>query len=117
MATSRPPMICSICDASLDMETSGKRLYGYNVCGTCHSSFAMKRAFAYILDTVLFCIVAVPLTFFILLLSGIMAVLVFFACLFGLLFLFIAKDGFAGHSPAKAILGLQVIDDLSGRPC
>ncbi|HZR27640.1 MAG TPA: RDD family protein [Terriglobales bacterium] len=134
MATSRPPMICSICDASLDMDTSGKRLYGYNVCGTCHSSFAMKRAFAYILDTVLFCIVAVPLTFFILLLSGIsgaavgaathndnsagnMAVLVFFACLFGLLFLFIAKDGFAGHSPAKAILGLQVIDDLSGRPC
>src|SRR5579859_184605 len=134
MVTSRPPMVCSICDASLDMGVSSKRLYGYSVCGTCHSSFAMKRAFAYILDTVFFSILAVPLTLFILLLSGIsgaavgaathndnsagnMAVLVFFMCFFGLLFLFIAKDGFAGHSPAKAMLGLQVIDDLSGRPC
>jgi uncharacterized RDD family membrane protein YckC len=131
MATTSAGMACSICDASTILPE--KRLYGSYVCSTCHSSFAMRRAFAHILDVVLFTVVTVPFTFVVLLFSGIsggivgaatnsdnrganVALMVFFLCMLGFVFLFLAKDGFAGHSPAKAMLGLQVIDDLTGRP-
>lgn len=131
MATANTPMVCSVCDAP--MLLAGKRLYGYSICEKCHSDFAMKRAFAYIVDMTLWSVVCFPLSIFIILLSGIsgavvetathnnnsganMAMLVFFVCILGSMFLVLAMDGFKGHSPAKAMFGLQVIDDLTGRP-
>src|SRR5258708_9773311 len=131
MATTSAPMACSICDASTVLPE--KRLYGYNVCTKCHSDFAMKRAFAYIVDMTLWSIFCFPLTFFIFVLSGIsgavvgaathndnsganMFVFVLFVCCLGTTFLVLGMDGFAGHSPAKAMFGLQVIDDRTGRP-
>lgn len=131
MATSGAPMVCAVCDESLILPQ--KRLYGYYVCDKCHSDFAMKRAFAYIVDMTLWSVVCLPLTIFIFILSGIsgaivgaathndnsganMAVLVFFLCIFGAMFLVLGMDGFKGHSPAKAMFGLQVIDERTGRP-
>ncbi|HTC94429.1 MAG TPA: RDD family protein [Terriglobales bacterium] len=131
MATANTPMVCSVCAAP--MLLAGKRLYGYSICEKCHSDFAMKRAFAYIVDMMIWSVVCFPLSIFIILLSGIsgavvetathnnnsganMAMLVFFVCILGSMFLVLAMDGFKGHSPAKAMFGLQVIDDLTGRP-
>lgn len=134
MATSSSlSMACAVCGASLQMDVSGKRLYGYRVCSSCHSNFAMKRALAHILDLVFYSIITFFLTIFIFILAGIggavvesatksenqggsIAMMILLLCSLGLIFLFLAKDGFKGHSPAKAMLGLQVIDDLTGRP-
>jgi uncharacterized RDD family membrane protein YckC len=131
MATSSARMVCSICDASTVLPE--KRLYGHNVCTKCHSDFAMKRAFAYIVDMTLWSIFCFPLMFFIFVLSGIsgavvgaathndnsganmFVVVLLLGCL-GAALLVLGRDGFAGHSPAKAMFGLQVIDDRTGRP-
>ena len=93
----------------------------------------MKRAFAYLVDMTLWSVLCFPLTIFIFLVSGIsgavvgaathndntganMAVVVFFLCLIGEMLLVLGLDGFKGHSPAKAMFGLQVIDERTGRP-
>src|SRR5256885_14537971 len=41
---------CCLCGNWLQF--GSKALYGYQVCPKCHSDFAWKRAFAYILDIV-----------------------------------------------------------------
>jgi uncharacterized RDD family membrane protein YckC len=124
-------MLCSICDQPLILPQ--KRLYGYYVCDKCHSDFATKRAFAYIVDMTLWSFLCVPLTIFIFILSGVsgavvgaathndnsganMAIVVFFLCIIGETLLVLGLDGFKGHSPAKAMFGLQVIDERTGRP-
>jgi uncharacterized RDD family membrane protein YckC len=110
-----------------------KRLYGYYVCDKCHSDFVMKRAFAYLVDMTLWSFLCFPLTFLIFFISigsGLavgaathndnsganMAVVVFLLCLLGQMLLVLGLDGFKGHSPAKAMFGLQVIDERTGRP-
>src|SRR5260370_8411910 len=129
MEQTSAPMACSICDASTVLPE--KRLYGYNVCTKCHSDFAMKRAFAYIVDMTLWSIFCFPLTFFIFVLSGIsgavvgaathndnsganLFVFVLFVCCLGHTFLLLGMDCFPVHSPPKAIFGLQAIDVRTG---
>ena len=131
MATTGVQLVCSICDEPLPR--AEKRLYGYNVCSRCHSDFASKRAFAYLVDMLIWSAVSIPLGFFIFVISGISGVIVAgttksdnqaagafgFVFLLGILasmLLVLGLDGFKGHSPAKAMFGLQVIDELTGRP-
>ena len=131
MATTGVLLVCSICGEPL--ASPQKRLYGYNVCSRCYSDFATKRAFAYLVDMTLWSVVAVPLGFFIFLISTLSGVVVagttksdnqatgafLFVFVLGILIgtlLVLSIDGFKGHSPAKAMFGLQVIDELTGRP-
>jgi uncharacterized RDD family membrane protein YckC len=131
MAPSTAPSLCSVCDQPLILPQ--KRLYGYYVCDKCHSDFATKRAFAYLVDMTLWSFLLFPLTILIFAISGIsgavvaaathndniganMAVVVLLLCVLGEAFLVLGLDGFKGHSPAKAMFGLQVIDDRTGRP-
>jgi len=130
MATTGVPLVCSICNQPLS--TAEKRLYGYNACSRCYGDFASKRAFAYLVDMLLWSVVSVPLAFFIVVISGISGAIVagttksdnqgagafMFVFVLGILasiLIILSRDGFNGHSPAKAMFGLQVIDDRTGR--
>ncbi len=131
MATTGVLLVCSICNDSLPRPE--KRLYGYNVCGRCYSDFATKRAFAYLVDMLLWSVVSLPLGILIFVVSGISGVivagatksdnqaagafmLVFLLGILASILILLGRDGFKGHSPAKAMFGLQVIDDRTGRP-
>ena len=131
MATTGVLLACSICNEPL--ARAEKRLYGYNVCDRCYSDFATKRAFAYLVDMLLWTVVSIPLGFLIFVFSGISGVIVagvtksdnqatgafMFVFVLGILasiVIVLSRDGFKGHSPAKAMFGLQVIDDRTGRP-
>jgi hypothetical protein len=113
-----------------------KPLYGYQVCPKCHSDFAWKRAFAYILDIV-FVNVIVGILIVIALVVGVVIVgagqsahnedaaatagglVIIFGYLGSLLLAYVLitlRDGFNGMSPGKRILGLQVINSVSGVP-
>jgi uncharacterized RDD family membrane protein YckC len=124
---------CCLCGNWLQF--GSKALYGYQVCPKCHTDFAWKRAFAYILDIVFVnLIVGVLIVIAIVIGAIIMAAaqstnndaagtagaMVF---LFGYLGSFLIayvlitlRDGFNGMSPGKRILGLQVINSVSGLP-
>jgi hypothetical protein len=113
-----------------------KDLYGYQVCPKCHTDFAWKRAFAYILDIV-FVNVIVGILIVIALVVGMVIVgagqsahnedaaatagglVIVFGYLGSLLLAYVLitlRDGFNGMSPGKRILGLQVINSVSGVP-
>ena len=125
---------CCLCGNWLQF--GSKALYGYQVCPKCHSDFAWKRAFAYILDIV-FVNVIVGILIVIALVVGVVIVgagqsthnddaaataggLVIIFGYFGSLLLayvlITLRDGFNGMSPGKRILGLQVINSVSGVP-
>ena len=124
---------CCLCGNWLQF--GSKPLYGYQVCPKCHSDFAWKRAFAYILDAV-FINVIMGVLFVVALIvmfvivgaaqsahnddaatAGAMLFLFMYAGGFLLAFaLIILRDGFNGMSPGKRILGLQVINTVSGVP-
>jgi uncharacterized RDD family membrane protein YckC len=125
---------CCLCGNWLQF--GSKALYGYQVCPKCHTDFAWKRAFAYILDMV-FVNVIVGVLIVIALVVGIVIVgagqsthnddaaataggmvIVFgyFGSLVVAYVLMLLRDGFNGMSPGKRILGLQVINSVSGVP-
>lgn len=114
-------------------------LYGCAVCSACHQAFLLKRIFAHVLDNVLYSMVAgigVFIALFVAVGIGLAsqpgslsssdpaasdaaATVATKVWIFSLLLLVLLRpmlDGFRGHSPGKAILGLQVIDSVHGRP-
>lgn len=99
-----------------------KPLYGHPVCKKCYYKFANRRQLAYLVDSLLFALVSVPLGYLIGLqladrvASDLMMELISMPV--GLLFncLFIMKDGFNGQSPGRRLTDVQVLDDASGRP-
>ena len=129
MAAATPCPLCSV-----PLEGYAKILYGHRVCGKCHQDFALRRAFAFFLDNMIIQLVVFLLTIIILIGAAMMgaaataasggnnefggnfALLVFFLMMLVLFFFAIGKDGFSGHSAAKYMLGLQVIDAHTGRP-
>jgi len=102
------PAVCPLCGYTKIMKKANfQLLYGQKVCKKCYYSFVLRRIVAFVVDITLW------YTCF----RGLAAVAgdsnFYFFCLF--LILFCMKDGFAGHSPGKALLGLQTIRADSGQ--
>ena len=130
-----PAPQCCLCGNWLQF--GWKPLYGYQVCPKCHSDFAWKRAFAYLLDIV-FLNIILGILFFVALIVIVMivgtaaqsaknqdaaasAAAVVFLLMYASVFLLayaaiLLRDGHNGMSPGKRILGLQVINAVSGAP-
>lgn len=83
-------------------------MYGHEVCSKCRNAFAYRRDLAYIIDTLLY--FGCPFLYFRLVYGVATPLLI----ALGLWAAFLLKDGFEGHSPGKAILGLRVISEEDG---
>jgi uncharacterized RDD family membrane protein YckC len=97
------------------MGTKAKALYGQLVCKKCHNRFANRRQAAFLVDLFLWYSIISATSFALgpilgetlpedisLLVGG------FFSLVFTL------KDGLAGYSPGKALMGVRVIDERTG---
>ncbi|MGB7156789.1 MAG: RDD family protein [Tepidisphaeraceae bacterium] len=116
------PSTGQTCPLCRQRPTWKKPLYGYPVCKKCYYKFANRRQLAYLIDAVLFAIVAfaiflpfegliaaaAPTLVAYEILTSVVAVAV--ACVF------IMKDGFGGQSPGKRLTGVLVLDEQSGQP-
>jgi uncharacterized RDD family membrane protein YckC len=108
------PQACQICGDHKRMVKSTRSLYGQPVCKKCYDTFASRRQMAFFVDMVLW--------YGLIGLSGLVAGglpsegagILLASTLAWVVFLF--KDGFSGHSPGKAIMGIQVIQQHSGQP-
>lgn len=124
---------CPVC--SRPIPYVDKKLYGFPVCGSCHNNFMLKRVLAHVLDVVFYSIFAwfsILILFFVAAIAAgaassgasqeaqdraaSFAISVWILALLGTMLLRTLTDGFRGHSPGKAIFGLQVIDRSNGRP-
>jgi uncharacterized RDD family membrane protein YckC len=124
---------CCLCGNWLQF--GSKALYGYQVCPKCHTDFAWKRAFAYILDIVFVnvivgVLIVVAIVIGVIIMAGAQsanndaastagAMVFIFGYLGSFLVAYVLitlRDGFNGMSPGKRILGLQVINSVSGVP-
>jgi uncharacterized RDD family membrane protein YckC len=124
---------CCLCGNWLQF--GSKPLYGYQVCPKCHSDFAWKRTFAYLIDIVIINAVVGVLIVIALIIGAVLvgvaqsaknddaatAGAVVFLFMYAGVFLCayamnILRDGFNGMSPGKRILGLQVINTVNGVP-
>jgi RDD family protein len=122
---------CPLCN--LPLGGSDKLLYNHRVCDKCHQDFALRRVLANFLDQMVLSFVGFILGFAIIIAAAIiggvagaatgnedfggrLAVFVWVLMLLVVAFFAIAKDGFGGYSPVKYVLGLQVIDSVTGRP-
>lgn len=122
---------CPLCNLPLGI--SGKILYNHRVCEKCHQDFALLRVLAHFLDQMLLSFAGFILGFIILFVAALMgaaagaasgnqdfggrlAVFVWVLMLLVVVFFAIAKDGFGGYSPMKYVMGLRVIDSVTGRP-
>ena len=124
---------CCLCGNWLQF--GSKPLYGYQVCPKCHSDFAWKRAFAHLIDIVALTVAVWVLVIVVMVIGvvivgignsaagdkGATAGAIVFILLYALVLLatyglFLIRDGFNGMSPGKRILGLQVINTVTGVP-
>lgn len=106
---------CPLCSRE-DQMPQGEMLYGHLICERCFRDFANRRQLAYLIDFGLWCVVFLLF----LLIAALFKIklnwgeILGFGCVWLLMFAF--KDGFGGQSPGKALLGLQVIHEESGKP-
>jgi uncharacterized RDD family membrane protein YckC len=134
MATTPAVSSCSICGRAMPNLTP-RTLYGFAVCPDDYQKFMLKRSFAHIIDIFFYSIFFAIVFWGFLIAAAILVgatstdtspaaagpsadiivrlwLLLIPLGMFGRVLL----DGFRGHSPGKAILGLQVIDERDGRP-
>ncbi len=121
-------VLCPLCCRPVRKPHKMKPLYGTPVCAKCRNGFANRRQAAYIVDW--FAVQIAPLMVLALLLEAapnnpFIGVggppLVAYDWLttafsWALVLLFFAKDGFGGHSPGKALFGVQVLDAKTLEP-
>jgi uncharacterized RDD family membrane protein YckC len=123
--------VCSLCHNPLKSPHKAKLLNGFPVCNSCRNGFANRRQFAYIIDTVLWNLLLVPVfpgieyliygstsfnspnPFMMVSLKG-EALELLLSLAFT--FLFFMKDGFSGMSPGKRLMGVQVVDADTHEP-
>ena len=102
---------CPVCATDQHMGKESRLLYGQPVCKKCYFGFANKRQLAFIVDMILWNICLIVL---------LRSIEVSEAASQGIAFLlfpvFCLKEGFAGLSPGKAMVGAQVISTVTGRP-
>ena len=99
-----------------------KLLYNHAVCRRCYYIFAFRRQYAYVLDSMLWRLLWIPIFLFAayqMLIAGFSRVSI--VCTVGISGLFLlgvsfCKDCFAGQSLGKAIMGIRVIDKTTGKP-
>lgn len=134
MATTTAPVpTCPICSRQMPPAVTPRVLYDVPVCADCHQKFMVKRSIAHVLDTFIYSFafsIGIWVVFFAAAIivgatSGpngpsdtagdIFIRLWLMLVLFGI-FGRVLLDGFRGHSPGKAMLGLQVVNEASGRP-
>jgi uncharacterized RDD family membrane protein YckC len=113
--------LCPLCGKSEHM-AKAKPLYNHMVCKKCYYGFANRRQLAFFLDGLFWQILMFPLFF---MFGFALAALGYSEEFiettpdiagFASMWLFICKDGISGYSPGKAIMGVRVIDRLSGEP-
>jgi len=90
-----------------------KTLYGRGVCKKCYYAFANRRQLAFLIDSVLWYVLFLLL---LVIIPGPTSEENADGLWFMSLFIFCLKDGFAGYSPGKALLGLRVIIEENGNP-
>lgn len=114
-----PAGSCPLCQKR---PLSERTIYGHRVCKHCSYDFASRRQIAYLIDAVFFLVPATGATYALNIgfdrvgLDGFGLALAQAIAGLALMSLFLTKDGFAGFSPGKRILGLQVRDQSTGRP-
>lgn len=118
-ASSQPPPIpiqqasgsCPLCGRTKPMKKA-KELYGQKICKKCYYGFANRRNFAFVVDILIWNIMFVLYA----ILIGGYGDLDELNLWFISLALFGLKDGFSGHSPGKAIFGVQTMMETTGQP-
>lgn len=112
---------CPICHSPKWRSRKELKLYGVRVCKKCYYRLANRRQLAFVIDLVALNIVELIVGILVGVLIGVFgssASLVvpagFDLAMLGLAVLFILafafKDGFGGHSPGKALMGVQVVN-------
>jgi len=108
---------CPLCGDQQRMNQP-KKLYGYDICKRCSSKFANRRQFAYFLDIIfvriLQFVAAVGLGLVLATEQDIDAIATILILVFVIALL--AKDGFSGTSPGKALMGVQAVDEQTRKP-
>ncbi len=113
---------CPLCGSGEQMGAKAKPLYGHLVCKKCYWGFTNRRQIAFIADVIVWKIVLSAIVFTVGVImalggAGESAIGAMADGLgYALLPFFLAKDGFAGRSVGKAMLGVQVVDATSGEP-
>ena len=113
--------VCPICNER--PTTAGKSLYGYPVCKKCISRFGNRRQFAFVVDFLLFFFAIINIfawpAFFLDETAALSEAILGVVNVVGLLMMLLwltCRDGFDGRSPGKRLMGLQVVDEMTGRP-
>lgn len=112
---------CPLCTLSICRGKRGVRLYNETVCRKCWRSHIAARQVAYAFDFVAYGLagrVVVLATSFIVTepRDGQWNLMIALSVAVALRVPFIMKDGFAGYSPGKWIMGLRVYDTQTGLP-
>ncbi|MBI3837148.1 MAG: RDD family protein [Planctomycetia bacterium] len=113
---------CPLCGKSKGMNRKSL-LYGYNVCKRCRNGFANRRQIAYFIDGIVAFVLQILAGVVLGILLGItgltsetsVGIVDWF--LFAFFFVaLLAKDGFSGMSPGKALMGVRAVDRTTGVP-
>ena len=106
---------CPLCRDTAKMKRP-RSLYGHEVCRRCWGRFITRRQLAWIIDVFSLQFVVGFLIGFLAAVSGRdkdVPGLVLLLAIYAVMFF---KDGFQGHSLGKAICGVQVVNQDSGKP-
>ncbi len=113
--------VCPLCYRSGPVAVFGP-LYRAPVCRRCRWGFAGRRHLAFLIDWIIWHVVMAVAAVVMLVLTAIyearaLAEILTMAGAFviGPMMLFM-KDGFRGYSPGKAVCGLRVVNEATGRP-
>ena len=115
MNTTNADQICPLCGEDEHMGKKAKLLYGHLVCKKCYDAFYYRRGFAFAVDFILWNVCLVIVSVLVALSSDALQGLALLALLLVVPTLYL-KDGFSGFSPGKAMMGIQVVDEMSGQP-
>jgi uncharacterized RDD family membrane protein YckC len=113
---------CPLCEKEKKREKKEKVLYGVPVCRSCYYNFANFRQLAFLVDFLIWrvvqTVIAMPLIVGLIkrgVPQGSTQILAT-GILYLLLLVFFFKDGFGGYSPGKALFGLRVVNQSTGKP-
>lgn len=106
------PGTCPLCGRTKPMKKA-KELYGHKVCKNCRNGFANRRNFAFAVDIILWNVAFFTLAAIV---GGFGSGDTENTLWFLSLSIFGMKDGFGGHSPGKALFGVQTMTKDTGRP-
>jgi uncharacterized RDD family membrane protein YckC len=110
---------CPLCGNAEKMGPRARLMYDHWVCRSCHTGLANRRQAAFAIDLVALWLVILACGFSLGIVGAVAGVdieapaTVLAWLLYGL---FLFKDGFHGLSPGKALMGVRVVDAVTGAP-